>query len=142
VLTLIDALAVQPAKLTSADSLKSFNNQVEAFKAIKTKNGELFIKSRALEPLLDKDIKLTELIKIADQLKTLDSNIQVISYKREPSGSFVLSLILDKNTTLNKVIKSLSTTERVSSIFIRRVSTDAGSQGLLNATISFNIDKV
>jgi hypothetical protein len=62
VLTLLEALLVKPAVTNTTATIDGLKAQVNQFSEIKTTNGELFIKSRALEPLLEKDIELSNLI--------------------------------------------------------------------------------
>lgn len=140
ILTLLDAALVKPAQQNVATQITGLESQLTNFREIKTKNGELFIKSRALEPLLEKDIKLSKLIDLADKLVTSQGDsIQVINYKRETTGEFVLTLSLGTFDKVETVVTQLVAEGNISDIFLRTIGRDT-NVNRISMVVSFNIN--
>lgn len=143
VLNLLDIILVQPSLQTTKTNIAGLNNQISSYSAIKATNGELFIKSQALDPLLEKDIKLTDLIAIADNIdSTFAGSVNVVNYKREVNGEFFLTLNISDFTKVAEIFNLLSNTQNVKGIFIRRVGVDAADSAIMSLAISFQINKL
>ncbi len=143
VLNLLDIILVQPSLQSTLTSIANINSQISSFDTIKAKNGELFIKSKALDPLLEKDIKLTDLIAIADNIDTtFAGDANVTSYKREITGEFFLNLNISDFSKLSDIVTLLTKTPNVENIFIRRVGLENADSQILTLSVSFEINKL
>ncbi len=143
VLNLLNIVLVQPSLQTTKNNIANINAQISSYNTVKTKNGELYIKSKALDPLLEKDIKLTDLIAIADNIDTtFGENVNVVSYKREITGEFFLTLNIADFTKVSEVVSLLSSTDNVEHIFVRRVGLESINSSKTTMAVSFEINKL
>ncbi|MEP7103468.1 MAG: hypothetical protein ABI721_02035 [Candidatus Dojkabacteria bacterium] len=142
-LTMLDVVLVQPSLANTKTVIGTLNSQISTYNEIKQKNGELFIKSRALDPLLAKDIKLTDLIDIADKIEsTYNGNVNVVTYKREITGEFVLTLTISDFSKISDLYQLLLATPNVKDIFVRSISIDSNDSSKLSIVVAFNINKL
>ncbi|MEO6728539.1 MAG: hypothetical protein ABIM99_01320 [Candidatus Dojkabacteria bacterium] len=142
-LSLLEIILVQPSLQTSKTNIATLNSQISSYDEIKAQNGELFVKSKALDPLLEKDIKLTDLIAIAENIdSTFGSDVNVVSYKREITGEFFLNLNINDFTKVSAIVDLLKATDNVENIFIRRVGLENVNSTVLTMSISFEINKL
>ncbi|MFS8130887.1 MAG: hypothetical protein ACMG57_02820 [Candidatus Dojkabacteria bacterium] len=142
-LNLLDIIFVQPSLQAAKNNIATVNAQISSYDSVKAKNGELFIKSKALDPLLTKDIKLTDLIAIADNIDTtFAGSANVTSYKREITGEFFLNLNVTDFSKVSEVVDLLAKTDSVEHIFIRRVGQDSTDSSTLAMAVSFEINKL
>jgi len=143
VLNLLNIALVEPSLQTTKTNIANLNTSISGYNSIKAKNGELFIKSRALDPLLTKDIKLTDLIAIAENIDTtFGGAANVTSYKRESTGEFFLNLNISDFSKVSQIVDLLKNTKNVKNIFIRRVGLDNIGSSVLTLSISFEINKL
>lgn len=142
-LNFLDIILVQPSLQASKNSIATLNTQISSYDDIKKTNGELYTKSRALDPLLEKDIKLSDLVAIADNINnTFVNSANVVSYKRESSGQFSLTLDISNFSKVSEIVSLLSKTDNVKNIFIRSVGKESIESSIMVMTVSFEINKL
>jgi hypothetical protein len=138
-LTIAQFVVIESRISSNKASIDQKKAEIETYNETKEQNGELFIKSKALEPILARDIKITQLLEISDKLRE-DLNVaEIINYKREFQGDFVLTLSLEEYTDINQIIENASEIDVVSNLYVRSMS---NANGLVTAVISFDITNI
>jgi cell division protein FtsL len=110
----------------------SFSNYEE----IKRINGELITKGELLEPVLKKDIKLTELLDLSAQITSDNFNTQIRTYSREATGEFVLTFSTPDVESVGSLLDYLYKKEELKDVFARSILVNSNS---VDATISFSL---
>lgn len=125
-------------KIALADtSISSLDAQIAGFDSIKRANGELLIKSQALEPILLNDIKITQLLSLSANILNNFPSATIVNYSREGTGEFVLTFRIDDYSKAGVLLDIISKESGVSGAFMRSVS-----PGLINdgtVVISFTL---
>jgi len=137
-LTLFQAIIVTPRVVTTNAGLSNQDNQLTSYNSIKKLNGELFVKSKALQPILDKDIKITQLLNISNVIIQQIPSAHIISYARENTGEFVLTFVLNSFEQSQTLFQSVKSQTQVNNVFLRSVVKDP-NLGTFQAIISFNL---
>ncbi len=143
ILTLAQTLIINPRISSIQMSVDNLNSQIGSFNGLKSIHGELYIKSQALDSLLTKDIKITELLDISSQLKANIKDSQIIAYHRETTGGFLIDLKLDNFVDINQVYTNSESIKEVENLTLKSIAkqTNAGT-GYVVATIAFNINNI
>ncbi|RMD77758.1 hypothetical protein D6810_00065 [Candidatus Dojkabacteria bacterium] len=81
---------------------------------------ELSERATVLEPVITRDIGLTSLLEVAENLKANYQNLKVISYQSNSDGRLGIDIIV-KTLDINR-IKEIFEKSGVNSIFIRNIS--------------------
>jgi hypothetical protein len=142
ILSILQAGIIVPkinSKEASVNNLESLKLQ---FNSVKSINGELFLKSKSLEPILDKDIKITEVLNIsAEIIKDLPST-RIISYIRESSGGFTISIETQNYQNIEKILTKAKSISRINKVFLRNMSQDHFDISYIKASLSFSINNL
>ena len=139
VLTMVQTVLVDPRLAASQLAITNKDKEITAYDTIKKVNGELFIKSKSLEPILEKDIKITQLLDISQQIKANVVSSEIISYSREPSGQFVITFSVGSMDQASLLIKNAKSITSLKDVFLRNVAKDSVNANKARATIAFNI---
>jgi hypothetical protein len=116
--TMINTLFVVPRVKEFEKSVVNRQQQIALFNDIRTKNGELYVKTRTLSPVLDKRIDSSEIFRVADQID-LNTVVQVESYGREKSGLFIFQVSTRTIDQVTSVISDVNKITGVSEVFFR-----------------------
>jgi hypothetical protein len=137
-LTLLSTLFIEPAVANSALALKSKEVGLTKYDEVKKLNGEFVIKSKALSPLLDLDIKPDKLVALVDKLVSeLSTEIDIESFGRDRTGDFKVNASVTNLDSLDLIQKFFrENNESVDNLFFTQVS---GSTGRISVSISFDI---
>lgn len=145
ILNLLQLSLIKPNLDKANETLAQIQKQEKTYERVKNKNGELYYKSLALEPLLDKDISILSLLNIADGISQLSSDIRILDYKRETSGTFTLAIRSRDIKQVESVVEKLGTYENVTAIYLKNVSYASIIQDdptkYYRFSVSFNIIK-
>jgi len=140
VLNILQVILVAPKQQIIATNQLNTDTAISNFDQIRQTNGELFIKSQTLEPILQKDIKLTQLLSIAQQLTNQIPGASITSYSRENDGTFVLSFNIASYDQSITLIQTLRAQPQVTNVFLRVMTTDSTNNiNNYHATIAFNL---
>lgn len=90
---LFGSFVVQPRLNSVNTDLANTNVEISSFSRIKSINGELFLKTKSLEPILLNDIRISDLLREVDELLPDDNTYNIISYQRENLGTFVINVV-------------------------------------------------
>jgi hypothetical protein len=141
VLTLLKSFLVDPNLERVENNIKLLDAQIESFNDVRRLNGELFIKSRALEPILDRDVEVTRVLELESQIVNEFPNlIEVNSYGRSGDGAFAMGFNINTVEQVSQVIEFLRNQSDVISIFLNSVSWREGQnkQALVNITFTLS----
>jgi len=109
-----------------------------AYDEIKRVKGELITKSELLEPVLKKDIKLTEVLDLAAQIAIDNPTVKVTTYSRESTGEFVLTFSMPDIQTVSNLVDYLSQNKQLQNVFARNIQYIRNDTEV-SATISFSL---
>ncbi len=142
VLVLIQTVLIDPRLLSSKLAVTNKDKEIAAYDTIKKVNGELFIKSKALEPILEKDIKITKLLEISQKIKENVVASEIVNYSREPSGEFVITFSVSSVDQASLLIKNAKSNSALKDVFLRSVIKNVGETNKANVTIAFSIKNI
>lgn len=108
---------------------------LKSYDQIRIINGELITKANILEPVLERDIKITELLATTELITKDFSGVSVTTYSREPTGEFVLTMNITDIKTIIDLIVKMNSIESISSTFVRSVNINRDNS--INLTVSF-----
>lgn len=137
ILNILQMLFIDPRISKLENSIEKQNQNIQTFNSIKQSNGELFVKSEVLTPVLLKDIGINKFLDVANSL-TQDSNAIPINYARESSGLFVISFFSDSYTQAGELITRAKSHEALTDVFVRQLIFDE-TELKIRTTIAFNI---
>lgn len=123
-LLLFDSGVVTPRLNGLDDDLLQQDLQITTYNPVKQANGELFVKSQIIAPLLELDIGTIELLETSDAIIQNVPNAEIISYEREPDGTFVITVILDNIEDSTLLITNAQNQTNVENAFMRQVRVD------------------
>mgnify|MGYP001273054507 FL=1 len=109
-----------------------------AYDEIKRVRGELITKGELLEPVLKKDIKLTEVLDLANQISIDNPTVNVTTYSREATGEFVLTFSMPDIPTASTLVEYLNKNDKLLNVFARNVQY-IQDESEVSATISFSL---
>lgn len=138
ILTLFQAIIVNPKVITTTSNIDTQSTQIGSFNPIKRLNGELFIKSKALEPILLKDIKISQLLSLTSVIIQQVPSSSVVAYARENTGEFVLTFNINSFEQSQSLLQSIKAQTQVNNVFLRSILKDQ-NLGTYQAIISFNL---
>lgn len=142
IVSLGDIFLVSTRVKSSEESLAFLNEQIKSFDSMKEQNGELFLKAQTLEPVLAKDIKLSEILEIASQMILNVESASITAYNREYTGEFSVTLAIDNYVTVNQILENSKSIDRIEDVFLKKMSLHqiSSGQSIVEANISFKVN--
>lgn len=140
-LLVIQAFALEPQLTSFNSSIATLQGTINQFATTQSLNGELYIKSKSLEPVVAKDIDVDKIFDVADQLVKNNHNVIVESYGREKSGNFVFTLGCKSFEDIHNVITTAESLSGVSDVYVRSSILDSVNH-LVITTLSLNINNL
>ncbi len=138
VLTLIQALLISPRVTTGENLLKAREQEITSYDSVRRVKGELFVKAQSLEPILDRDIKLSGLLKVGDNIIKNIPQSSIISYSRELTGDFVIEFTFSKIENVSSLIKLMKDDPKIKNIFLRTLANNEAKSNV-RVVISFTL---
>ena len=136
-LHLLDLLLVESRIVEANNTIADFEQAIEAKDDVRAKNGELFVKSERLAPVLEEDIKLIDFLQIADNI--VGGDIEIISYVRDQNGSFNIDFYVSNHSEALDVLSQAQNQNNVEQPFIRSLTVDEDRIEDLKVSLEFNI---
>lgn len=121
VLNLIQTFIVNQRISLTTTQVTSQEASFANYDEIKRINGELITKGELLQPVLQKDIKLTELLDLSKEIVNDNPNTQITTYSRETTGEFVLSITSNNVESIRNLILYLNEKDNIKNVFLRSV---------------------
>jgi hypothetical protein len=122
ILTLVKVALVDPALAVSNNNVVNAEKQIRNFSQIQKVNGELYVKSTSLEPLLGQDVKTTKFLDFAEKFKTaFAGRVDIQTYLRESDGLFSMNLGTISTNEVQLIVQYLEDQEGVEDIFIKNL---------------------
>jgi hypothetical protein len=118
-LTLVQAYVVAPRLAENESALATIQSQKSTFQSVQTLNGELFIKTKTLKPVLEKQVDSTEIFRVTTAITAANPNLVVTSYNRETSGEFVFQIAAASFNEVGELLEIAKGIEGVSSASIK-----------------------
>lgn len=118
---LVETFIVQPRIRSIETDLATANQSINSYSRIKAINGELYLKTKSLEPILLNDIKISDLLKSVNDLITSKNNLNVISYQRENLGTFVISVLGTNYSDAVELLNLMQSDPNFSNILLRNI---------------------
>jgi len=116
-LLLVQNYLVQPKLTENQATLTSVQSQKLSFQSIQRLNGELFIKTKTLKPVLEKKVEPAEIFRVTTAITAANPNLVVTSYNRSESGEFVFQIAaasFDEVGTLLEIARDIEGVHDVS----------------------------
>lgn len=138
VVILVQLLLVQPQLDTATQNLAARQLVKQSYADVQALNGELFIKTKTLKPVLQQNLDTAEIFRVTEAIKGGRSDLIIEDYNREKTGTFVFTVV---SPNISDVPSILATTQKItgiSDVFIRNISVDSGNQ-LAHTTLALNI---
>lgn len=130
---------IDTRRADAMDVLEQRQRTQAGYDSIRSLYGELFIKTRTLRPVLDKNIDTKEIFRVADEIKAARPSINIESYNREKTGEFVFIVLSPEVTDLPEILRKTEEITGVSDVFLRGAAINSDN-GLTRSTIVLNID--
>lgn len=137
VLTLAQKLIVEPRIDQNSKNLTAIAQEISSYDNLKRVNGEIYIKSQALDAILLQDIKLTQLLETSEDLIQDIPGAQISTYSREASGQFVVDFIFPSINDVNTVFENSQSVDFLENLNLREVLTLANGGGV---SVKFGFD--
>lgn len=128
-LSLFQNLVVTPQVNSTQGQIDTLKAQIATYDAARKLRGELFVKALTLEPILAKDIKMTELLSLGDAITSqMQGGASVVDYARESTGEFVLTFVTGSFKDSLNLMSAMASQSQIQNIFLRSVvRVDTGS---------------
>ncbi len=136
--SIIHLIVVLPKKNETISRISKLDEQIRTFDEIKAQNGELYIKSQILEPILREDIKIAELLDIASRLVENINTVEIKSYSRKSDGDFIVLLDMQSFLEINKVIENSKLIKEVQNVFVTRLTKNY-STNIVEGALTFSV---
>lgn len=141
--TLIRIILVEPNLEIVKRNQVVVENQINEFNEIKKLNGELFIKARALDPILDKDVEVTKILELEANIKNQFPNlIEINDYSRESGGQFSISFVINDVNRIDEILEFLNSKENVEDVFVKSLSFVDSTFTGATANLSFTLKNI
>ena len=140
ILSILQAGIIVPKINSNKVSVNNLNNIILQFNSIRSVNGELFLKSKSLEPILDKDIKIIEVLDISAEIIKDLSSTRIISYIRENSGDFTISVETQGYQNIERILSKARSITRIDKVFLKNMSQDSFDNNNIKASLSITIN--
>lgn len=138
ILTLLNTFILSPRIESLESNIEKQKSQVITYNSTRSLNGEVFSKSQALAPVLALDIGSVELLETSEEFILDVSSAQIVSYGREFSGEFILSIIVDDYDSVALLIENAKKQENIDNVFLRQASVSI-DKTYVTAVIAFTI---
>ncbi len=135
VLSLIQTFTTTPQVNKVDATLASQKAEIQAYDQVHEISGELFVKSQSLEPILQKDIKISEVLAASKEVLNKFPNSFVTTYSREATGEFVLDFVVNTPDESINLVKEMNTNNKFLNVFLRSLGHRADN--LYTVTIAF-----
>ncbi len=134
-------LLIDTRKANLETVVSQLDSRILGYNGIKQINGELFVKSSALSPIVEQDIKLTKLIEVANKLVEGSEGTIITKYARQLDGVFEVTLIMNTYAEVNKISANASQIDSIEHFIIRNLSQQS-KLSTVNCTISFKLTNI
>ncbi len=139
ILSIIQTVFIKPRINKLKSDLSKQDSQIASFDTIRATNGELFVKAQALGPILETDFEAIKFLDTTSKIVASDPNSKIISYGRESTGKFALTIVTSNYDTAAKIIEEGNAVSGIEDIFLRQVSKE---ENTVRLTISFTVNNV
>ncbi|MBL8014844.1 MAG: hypothetical protein JNK26_01490 [Candidatus Doudnabacteria bacterium] len=129
---------IEPRRLEALELLGQREDIAQTYADIRSLNGELFIKTRTLRPVLDKNIDAKEIFRVADAIIATKPGLIIESYVREQEGDFVFVVVSSTVTDVPEIIRDTIEIDGVSDVMVRNVFISEETN-LVRTTIALTI---
>ncbi|MBE0574072.1 hypothetical protein IH575_04175, partial [Candidatus Dojkabacteria bacterium] len=117
ILNLIQTFVINQRIELSEKQIATQESQLDGYDDIRRIHGELITKSELLEPVLRRDIKLTEMLDLSQEIVAKNPGAQIVTYAREATGEFVLMFRLPNVDAATLLVDSMLADSRLSGVF-------------------------
>jgi hypothetical protein len=124
ILTLLEFIVIDGRTRVINTKIKDLQIQSVGFNQVKLANGEYVRKANLLENALDKDIKISEFLNIANSI--VGESGTILSYERLPTGLFSITIITPTYESLVGIVSNAKTISNIDKIFISRITNEKG----------------
>lgn len=139
VLTLFQFSFVDSKLQSIEDDISATKNEITNYNEVQSLNGELFLKSNLLTPVLEKDIKVNDFLEVTAEII---GSSEIISYSRESNGEFVVNTAIDNYEQALEIIGNAKVTEGITDIKVRDISFDSLRFNKYVLIIQFGLEQV
>lgn len=122
ILSLVQTFVIDQRIKQNNTRIQEQEASFQAFDEIRRVNGELITKGELLEPVLERDIKLTELLDLGNNLVIDNPGVVITTYSRESTGEFVLNMTVPSYEQTSDLLTYLNELESVENVFIRSIN--------------------
>ncbi len=137
-ITLGQAILITPRQQEMEQLLVQSERAVESYQEVRQLNGELFIKTKTLQPVLEKNIDTAEIFRVAEEIKQSGNGLLIETYSRERNGLFVFSVIAPAVSEIPQLLMSTIEIAGVDDVLVRSIVMDRRT-GLVRVVLALNI---
>jgi hypothetical protein len=134
----VDVYIVVPRINKLEKTIAKQNEQIKTYDVVRELKGELFVKTQILEPLLELDIETIKLLQNSDLIVNDVNNAKIITYVREPDGTFVITVLVDSYKDVIAILDNAKNIEEIENVFLRQARKFDRSENI-KVTLSFVI---
>lgn len=136
VLSLVSGLFITPQIEEAEERKLELEQQKATYNPVLERNGELVVKSQALQPLLAKGLNFEEIFTVSDALLASQYAIEIAEYSRESEGQFVYSVGVTNMEDVPDFITEVKNIELIDRLEVRSTSrSEQGVRMILGITI-------
>lgn len=139
VFTIGKTLLIDTREKALQDAIKLQESQIAGYDQVKKINGEIFIKSNALSPIVKQDIKLSELLDVVSKLIVESPGTVVTRYDRDTTGYFSIDLDMSDYSDINKISSNAENIPNLEDFYIKNM-TKGSVNSKVTAQISFYLN--
>lgn len=122
-LSLLNLLIINNEIDKSTRDLSILENRIAGYKSFIDLKKELYLKSTAILPIIQLDIRLNDLLVVAESISNSYGNVVVTSYQREVDGNLGMTLKFSQ-FDINRLTSVLENIELIDSFFIKSIRRD------------------
>lgn len=137
-LTMVNLVLINPRVNQFEQAIASRDSQISTFASVRSRNGELYVKTRTLEPVLERRINTTEIFRVADAIAASSAGVAIEAYGRERSGEFIFDISTASFAEMSSLVDSIKSISGVSQVFVR--TTTSTLEGRYLSSVSLFID--
>lgn len=123
-LSLLNLFIIEPEKAKSSRDITTSQRRISGFQSFINIKEELYLKSNAILPIIELDIRLNDLLLVAQNISTSYGNVVVTSYQREVDGRLGMTLRFSE-LNIGKLVSVLRNIEIIDSFFVRSIRLDS-----------------
>lgn len=140
-LILLQNFLINPRVASLTTAIDQQKQAIASYASVQSAHGELFIKSKSLTSVLNRNIDPAEIFRVTGEMVKSNPSLAIESYSREKSGAFVFGVVSRSFSEVVDLIKNTEAITGVSDVFVRSSILSADTK-TVKTIIALNIDAI